>query len=190
MAAEIGFLILSVALLMYFLFAGRKELPLLLVSHALLQYGLSMVLWYFHLSGSLASILMVFIWISSILLIWARSLNYGQDLFSIRLFFSVSQWAILLVLFLFIAIKSPFYYVFPATSLGQNVPVQHMTFHPILKLSGNLLIFTTFFHVIVHWGQRWKWHKSLIDLSPIIIYTFLLVILRNMRIENSSLPFS
>lgn len=161
----------------------------MLVCHALLQYGFSMVLWAFHLSGSLASILMVFIWVSSVMLIWARGLNYGQDLFSIRLFFSVSQWAILLVLFLFVSIKSPFYYTFPATVSG-HLPVQKLTFHPILKLSGNLLVFTTFFHVIVHWGQKWKWQKSLLDLSPIVIYAIMLVILRNLRMEHAALPFS
>lgn len=189
MAAEIGFLTLSLALLLYFLFSSRKELPMLLVCHALLQYGLSMVLWSFHLSSSLASIIMVFIWISSIMLIWARSLTYGQDLFSIRLFFSVSQWAILLVLILFVCIKSPFYYVFPTAAHG-GIPTQKLTFHPILKLSGNLLIFTTFFHVIVHWGQRWKWTKSLLDLAPIVIYAIMLLVLRNVQIEHAAQPFS
>ena len=190
MASQIGVIGLSIALYLYFLFSGWKEIPLLLICYALLQYGLTLVLWGFQLSSGLSSMLMLFIWLSAIMLIWGRSLSYGRDLFSIRLFFSVSQWAILLVLFIFIFLKSPFYYVFPTSELNHNLPIQKLGFHPILKLSGNILVFTTFFHVVLHWGQRWKWTKSLIDLSPMLIYGGILIVLRQMQLESSGMPFS
>ncbi len=190
MGPQIGFTILSIALIIYFFFSERKEIPLVLVLHALLQYGFTMVLWYFKLTPSLSSILVIFLWLSSIMLIWGRSLTFGRDLFSIRLFFSVSQWAILLVLGLFISLKSPFYYVFPTAELNHKLPLQHLTYHPILKLSGNILIFTTFFHVVIHWGQQWKWTKSLIDLLPVMIYAAILLVLRHLKMESIDFPFS
>ncbi|MEO0899431.1 MAG: hypothetical protein AAFY71_23675 [Bacteroidota bacterium] len=190
MTADLGFILLSISLFLFLLVSGRKEIPLVLICHALVQYGFTMTMWMFNLSGSLGNILMIYLWLTSIMLIWGRGLRIGGDLFSIRLFFSVSQWAVLIVLLLFIFLKTPYYYIFPTNSGGGPFVDRQITFHPVLKLSGNILIFSTIFQVVLHWGQRWKFIRSVLDVGPMIIYLVILIYLKFFRLDMLSQPMT
>ncbi|TAE47777.1 MAG: hypothetical protein EAZ89_16960 [Bacteroidetes bacterium] len=162
----------------WFLFSPRKETPAFILLHALTQYVFTLALWMSAMDSFFGSLLLGFIVLASFLLIWARSLNYSQELLSVRMFFSVSQWAILLTIVLFAVFKEP--YVLQAAP-GNDMPdirLPRVSLHPLIKLSGNLLLFTTFFQVIISWGQRWSYRKSLFDLGPLWLYFFLLGLLR------------
>ena len=55
--------------LIWFLLASRKELPLLVLTHTLLQYAFTLVSWFFQLNYLLSGVLLVFLMVSAILLI-------------------------------------------------------------------------------------------------------------------------
>ena len=184
------FALFSGLLLIYLLFSSRKEVPLMIVLHAAIQYGLALVLWMFRLGPYLAGMLLGFMILSSFLLIWARSLTYSREWQGIRVFFSLAQWAVLLALVIFATVKSPYYYLVPSSSWHPDIPVHRMSIHPAIKLGGNVLLFTTFFQVILHWGQKWDVRKSLVDLGPLLIYFSALIVLRMLHDAQASLPFS
>ncbi|RMG75741.1 MAG: hypothetical protein D6722_00440 [Bacteroidetes bacterium] len=184
------FALFCVLLVVYFLFSSRKEVPLMILLHAGIQYGLALVLWMFRLGPYLSGMLLGFMVLSSFLLIWARSLTYSREWQGIRIFFSLAQWTVLLALVIFATVKSPYYYLVPSSTWHPDVPVHRMTIQPALKLGGNILLFTTFFQVILHWGQKWDLRKSLVDLGPILLYFGGLLVLRLLHDAQAALPFS
>ncbi|MEO1417715.1 MAG: hypothetical protein AAFW00_20695 [Bacteroidota bacterium] len=188
MIGTVGFILLAVFLIVYVVTTPRKEFPIVVIFHALLQYGLTLAMWFLFLGRQHAIILMLFLWLSTLLLIWARSVNYSNELLSIRLFFSISQWAVLLMLGLFLALESPYYYVTTASSQGVAPHFQHISLRPIIKLGANFLLFTTFFQLTLNWGQKWPLLRSLIDLGPILLYVGLMGILRSLMSQQMGFP--
>ncbi|MDX2247848.1 MAG: hypothetical protein SF052_13775 [Bacteroidia bacterium] len=184
------YLFFIVACLLYFLFSHRKEVPFVILIHALLQYLMTLSFWVFQMNNPMAGLLLGFIFASTILLIWARGLNYSRELHSIQLFFSVSQWMAIVAVGLFISLKSPFYYLIPSSAWHSNLNAHQMSIHPVIKLCGNLLLFTTFFHLILNWGSRWSVRKSLIDIGPLLIYLGIIAVLRVFQATTQSVPFS
>lgn len=176
--------------LLWFLLASRKELPLLVATHAILQYAFTLVSWFFQLNYALSALLLVFLMITAILLVWARNLNFSRELVSIRLFFSMLQWVLVFAVGIFILAKSPFQYIVPSSSWHGHIPAHQLSVHPVIKMGGNLMLFTTFFHLILHWGQRWNIKKSLIDLGPIAIYLIAIAALRFYQTSHLTHPFS
>jgi hypothetical protein len=164
--------------LLWFLLAGRKEMPLLVITHSVLQYAFTLISWFFQLNPALSALLLVFLMLSGVLLIWARSLNYSKELISIRMFFSMLQWVVIFAVGVFILTKSPYHYMMPSANWQGHVPAHQLAVHPIIKICGNLLIFTTFFHLILNWGQRWQIRKSILDLLPMVIYLVALILIR------------
>lgn len=138
----------------------------------------------------MAGLLLGFIFLSTVLLIWARGLNYSRELHSIQLFFSVSQWIAIISVGIFISVKSPFYYLLPSSSWHSNLNAHQLSIHPVIKLCGNILVFTTFFHLILNWGQKWSIRKSLVDLGPLIVYFALIIFLKIIQSSGNSFPFS
>ena len=65
----------------YLVFSERKEVPLFVVLHAILQYGFTLALWLFQMTSLLGALLLGFIAASTFLLIWARSFNYNKPNF-------------------------------------------------------------------------------------------------------------
>lgn len=179
---NILFIIFFCSLAAYFIYSPRKEAPSVIVAHALLQYILTLGLWIFQLNDSLAVLMLSFITGTTLLLIWARSLNYSRELNAIKLLFSLFQWVVLLGVGIFIAIKSPYDRLIPAGSWQQYINVNSLGIHPVIKLACNILLFSTFFHLIAHWGQKWTVKKSLFDLSPIWICFLLLAIIKYFKI--------
>ncbi|MEL6192058.1 MAG: hypothetical protein AAFR66_08415 [Bacteroidota bacterium] len=172
----------------YLVFSERKEVPLFVVLHAILQYGFTLALWLFQMTSLLGGLLLGFISASTFLLIWARSLNYSRELYSIKLFFSLTQWIVVLAIGVFMAIESPYYRMVPASSWQAYIDMDVLSIHPVIKLCGNLLLFTTFFHIMGHWGQKWNIRKSLFDLMPVWLYFLLLSLLKIFQFSAEPLP--
>ncbi|MEZ4827445.1 MAG: hypothetical protein R3C61_14370 [Bacteroidia bacterium] len=187
---NLGYILFIISCLLYFLLSSRKEIPFVVLTHALLQYLLTLFFWLFQMDNPLAGLLLIFIFVSSLLLIWARSLNYSRELHSIQLFFSVTQWMALVSVGIFISLKSPFYYLLPSSAWHSNLSAHQMSIHPVIRLCGNVLLFTTFFHMILNWGSRWSLRKSIVDLSPMVIYFLLIAILRLFQLKTHTIPFS
>ncbi|MEM7368480.1 MAG: hypothetical protein AAF587_07735 [Bacteroidota bacterium] len=186
-----GFFVLTLVYLAYWFFASRKEIPSIILLHALLQYGLTLALWQLKLSPMLTGILLGFLVLTSFLLIWARSLDYSREMHNIRLVFSMLQWAILVGILGFITLKSPYYYASAVSQWAPGMsPHQGLLLHPSVKFGTNILAFTTFYHLILHWGQKWSVKKSLFDLGPFVIFLITLAVLRYVQLHTPSHPFS
>ena len=174
----------------YLVVAKRKEVPFVIVIHAFFQYILTLAFWIFHMNTAMAGLLLGFMAISSGLLVWARNLNYSRELLSIQFFFSISQWAVIASVLIFMAVKSPYYYLVPSANWHSHINAHQLSIHPVIKLCGNVLLFTTFFQLILNWGQKWSVRKSLIDLGPLMIYILLATLLRFFQSFSQALPFS
>lgn len=185
-ALFVGFVVVS---LLYILLAPRKEVPVLIVLQALLQYVYTLSVWALRLPPPLGSILLAYLTATTLLLIWGRNLPYSWQWLSIRLFFTVSQWALLLMVALLAGLRSPYLYSQPHDLLGAHGG-QVLTIHPVLKFGGNLMIFSVFFHILLHWGQHWSLRKSLLDLGPVLIYFLTLLLLRYLQATQGALPFA
>ncbi len=122
----------------------------------------------------------------------ASRLRVNKQEFAIKLFFSVSQWALLIMLAVFIGFKSPFIYAgteFPLEgSTGRLSPP--IILHPLLRLSGNLIAFFLFFQLITHRKEYWDLSKSVLLLGPSIVYFCLIVYLRFLQVSMSSFTFT
>ncbi|GAB4409955.1 MAG: hypothetical protein OHK0039_13980 [Bacteroidia bacterium] len=184
------FVLFLVSMSTFVLLAGRKEVPVIVLLHALVQYAFTLAQWAFRLNDYLSGMLLGFIILSSLLLFWGRSMNYSNELHSVRLFFTMGQWVLLLGLVLYMGLKSPYYYVIPSSSWHPDIPMHRLSIQPVLKLGGNLLIFTTFFQLVLHWGQRWPLRRSLADLGPLLLYALGMVILEMLQSARSAIPFT
>ena len=100
------------------------------------------------------------------------------------------QWVMLLAVGIFVLAKSPYHYITPSSSWHGHVPAHQLSVHPVIKMVGNLLLFTTFIQLVLHWGQRWQIKKSLLDLAPIIIYLLAVACLRFYQASHLTHPIS
>lgn len=183
----IGFISLG---LIWFLAAGRKEMPMLIIMHTILQYAFTLACWFFQLNTALSGLLLIFLMMTGLLLIWARSLNYSKELVSIRLFFTMLQWVVIFAAGVFVLAKSPYHYQIPSANWQGHMPAHQISVHPVIKICGNLLLFTSFFHLVLGWGQRWEIRKSLLDLSPIVVYLGGLALIRAYQSSFFTHPFT
>lgn len=169
------FFILS--FLAYLLLARRKELPLLVISHGLLQYFFTLIMWFSEMESQLSSVTLLFIVATSTLLIWARGLNYSREFRMIKVMVELGQWIILLAMGLFLLVNSPFSYHLSSRGPNPHLGFGYSVIHPWLKSGGNLLIFTTYLLILLNWGSNWPTKKSLKNFAPILIYFLLIALL-------------
>lgn len=184
------FLTFILCCVLYLLFAPRKESAFFVILHAFFQYVTTLALWIFHMNSALAGLLLGFMVVSTGLLIWARSLNYSAEQHSIKRYFVISQWLLIGVIALFISLKSPYYYLVPAASWHAHINPHLLSIHPLVKISANVFLFSTFFLVILQWGQKWHIRQSLIMLGPILIYFLLVLLLRFFQTSTFTYPLS
>ena len=185
-----AFLLFILGCILYLLLSPRKEAALFVILHAFLQYVITLALWIFHMNSMLAALMLGFIVMSTGLLIWARSLNYSAEQQGIRRFLGVSQWVLLGVIALFILIKSPYYYLIPSSNWHAHINPHLMSIHPLVKISANAFLFSTFFLVILQWGQRWNIRQSLMLLGPMVLYFVLVVLLRFFQSATHTFPLT
>ncbi|WNJ19556.1 hypothetical protein [Pontibacter sp. G13] len=183
------FLVFILCFALYLLLARRKEVPLFIAMHAIAQYVFTLVTWFFHMNSQLTGLLLGMMFLTTALLLWARNLDYSRELHAVQLFFSISQWAALAAAGA-MCLFEPYTYLPPSSFWHPFIASDRQILHPVIKFLGNFLLFTTFFQIILHWGQRWSRKKSWIDLSPLFLYLILLVIMNLMRGTEVHHPFS
>lgn len=187
---NILFLTFILCCVAYLVIAPRKEVALFIIFHAFLQYILSLALWIFHMNTGLVSLLLGFMTTSTGLLLWARNMNYSREQHSFRRYFLLGQWGLLVVIVFFMAVRSPYYYLVPAASWHAHINPNLMSIHPLIKLSGNAFVFTTFFLIMLHWGQKWNIWRSLLVLGPFFLYLLIVVLLRLFQTSTYTYPFA
>jgi len=184
------FLLLIAGFTIFLLLSRRKEIPFFILLHGAIQYMLTLIFWLFEMNSYYAGILWFFIFFSSLVLVWARGMNYSREMHRVEMFFSVTQWGILLAVLVFVALNSPYYHMIPSASWSSQINPNPVAIHPIAKLAGNMLLFTTFFQLIIGWGRTWTFRKSVIELGPIILYFILMGVLRVYEDEVQLFPFA
>ena len=184
------YLIFIVGCFAYLLFSPRKEIPLIILMHALVQYVMTLIFWIFHMNTYFSAMLLGFMLLTTLILIWARSLNYSRELQSIQLFFSLTQWVALIAVGVFISINSPYFYMVPSSGWHKYINPHQLSIHPAAKLCGNILLFSTFFQIIAGWGRSWSIRRSLLDLGPITIYISMMGLLRLFQSNVEVYPYS
>lgn len=159
----------------YFVLSPRKEFPLLLLLHAVLQYGVTQLMWLGQSDQRVAGLLLLFVLLSSALLIWGRSLAYSRELFSVRAFVTVSQWLVLLAIALQLWLQRPDSVVMPSTGWHPPVRLSGILLGTLPKLGANFFLFTLVLQVVLGWGQRWPLRRSLLDILPVVLYWVLTI---------------
>jgi hypothetical protein len=169
----ISFILASVV---YLLLSPRKEFPLLVLLHTALQYTLTMLVWHGNLPPSIAAISMGCMWAAAIVLVWGRSLNYSYKLKFLKYALSVFQWVIFIGLMVNIFAQDGQILLLTGNSIGgADMSRENQMSQLIIEMfhfGANILVFTTFLHIVLQWGQRWTIQKSLVDLGPAILYFF------------------
>lgn len=166
-------LILSVG---YFFLSSRKEIPFLVLVYAVGQYLMTQFFWMNQVSKRMSGLLLLFIFLTSVVLIWGRSLQLGKELNLLKVFFRVSGWSVLLIALVIMWVKGPFLIQIPEMSEA----VAHIggwQFLPVLKLTGNALFFIFVLLLILNWGERMSFRQSLTDYAPFILYLGIICLL-------------
>ncbi len=187
---DFAYLVFILLLIVYLMAAHRKEMPFAVLNHVLIQFFFTNIAWKSGMDGQVSAILLLFLAASSSLLIWARSLNYSRETKMIKVFINLSQWTALLILTGFLIIKP--YYILHYSSLGNSPHPGFSYTHipPLFKISGNLLLFTTYLLFILNWGHKWDLKKSLKNFLPVFLYLFLLFILYVTYASARNHPFA
>lgn len=176
---DLFYFLFLIFLLGYFLLSARKEVPLVICSYALCQYLMTQFLWMNQMSARMSGLLLLFICLTVGVLIWGRSLPVGRELNTLRIFFRVSGWAIVVISLIIVWKKGPFLL---ELSTGTALPPSSggWRFLPALKLSGNALLFTFFILFILNWGERLSIRQSLWDYAPFLLFLTVIAMLAAM----------
>lgn len=164
-------------LLGYFLLSERKELPFTILVHALGQYFATQFFWFNQMTGKMTGLLLLFIILTTGILVWARNLNYGKEFQMVRMFFRVSGWAILAMAVSVAWVKGNYILVASFSEAGAQPHFGGWEIHPFIKICGNGLVFIFTLHLIFGWGQRWSLKQSIADFLPFFLFFFWMLIL-------------
>ena len=145
-------------------------------------------MWSLRLSQEMAGVLLGFMVASTLLLIWGSRLVYSRPMFSVSLFISVSQWALLVMLAVLIGLRSPYSYTAPIMEGHPPIGEPSLVIHPVIRLSGNLMLFTIFFHLVSQRREHWTLRQSLLELGPSLVYFCLALFLRYTQAGTPSYP--
>lgn len=190
---DLGYVLFFVGLIVLFYLAPRKEFPLIVLVHGLVQYLFTMLGWYTSIDHRGVGILLMGLVVSTLCLFWGMSLAEREAMYPIRLFFSMTAWTILLILAVFSWVKSPYDYgyLLTGTSAVRSEGIRaYLSLHPLIKVGGNLLIFITFLQLALYWRQSWSARKSLLDLLPAGLYVLLVVGYWASQRDLSALPLT
>ncbi|MEM6265592.1 MAG: hypothetical protein AAGI38_24025 [Bacteroidota bacterium] len=186
---DVAYYILISLLMAYLLVAAQKETPLLVLLHAIVQYLLTLGLWGMKMSGYIAGLLACFIFITSLVLVWIRNLNYSHELKILRIAFNWSQWVILGGLGIFMWTQSPFATVASSYEFHPHIEIPIGGLHPMVKVTGNVLMFSFLAQFFLFWGTKWTVGNSFRRLLPFLIYLVLVFFLQMAQREANAAPF-
>ncbi len=166
--------------LAYLFFSPKKEVPLFLLVYGLLQYAITQLWWWPETDGRIAGLLLLFIVLSTGLMLWGKELERDQDRYYATVLMRVGQWLFLVALAVVLGFKRPWVVNESLEPVWENLAeARSWGFPSFAKVGGNLLLFGFWFQVIMGWGESWSWKKSLLDLGPLLLYTvWILLILR------------
>ncbi len=167
---DLFYSIFLILLLGYFLVSDRKELPFIILVHALGQYFVTQFFWLNQMTGKMTGLLLLFMILTSGILVWARALNYGKEFQMVRMFFRVSGWAILLMAVSVAWVKGNYVLVPSFSEAGVQSHFGGWEIHSFIKICGNGLVFIFILHLIFGWGQRWAPRQSMADFLPFFLF--------------------
>lgn len=161
----------------YLLVSLQKEFPFVVLLHGIFQYFFTQLVWIHTVDRRMSGLLLLFLVLTTFLLIWARSLNYSTELKSLRTFFRISQWGLLVLIFMVMWVKSPYVLEVSTYQLPGQTQVGSWSIQPFAKISGNILLFIFTFHLVLGWGSKWTSRQSVLDLGPFLIYSLSILLL-------------
>lgn len=174
---DLFYVIFLFLLLSYFVASERKEVPFVVIVHALVQYFLTQFFWLNQVTGKMGGLLLLFIILTSVILIWGRHLPYGKELQMVKVFFRVSAWGVFLMAILVAWVKGTYILVQPYTEVGAHYQVGGWEVHPFIKLCGNGSAFIVVLLLIFGWGRNWTLRDSLADFLPFILFCCWMLVL-------------
>lgn len=183
------FTIYIVICLLYLIWVPRKEMAMLVILHAFVQYAMTLTLWFFQINSQLTALLLGFMFATSILLLWARNINYSQEWLAVRIFFSLVQWSMIVFIISYLIFQPAYNQFVPSIAWQGKIAAQHLAINPVIKVCGNLILFTSFFQIMLHWGQKWTIKKSLFNLGPMIIYFIIMSLLKIFQSYTENSPY-
>ncbi len=175
---DLLYLTFLILLLGYFLISERKEIPFVILVHALGQYFVTQFFWLNQMTEKMTGLLLLFMILTSGILVWARSLNYGKEFQMIRMFFRVSGWAILLMAVIVAWVKGNYVLVQPYSQIGVPSHFGGWELHAFIKICGNGLAFIMTLHLVFGWGERWTARASLADFLPFFLFCIWMLLLK------------
>jgi hypothetical protein len=162
----------------YLLVAPRKEFPLVMIMHTVLQYALTMLAWSGALPPPIAVITMGCMWSAALFMVWVRSWQYSPRLKYVGYMTRVMQWGVLLFSVLDMVWNGNAGEMLVGHSGYESTYSLLYIFTEAHRFIGNILVFFAFLQITLHWGQQWAWQKSLWDLMPVVSYFLLVLVLR------------
>lgn len=183
------FILFIVLGLGYLMWSPRKEVVSLVLLHAFVQYAVTIAFWLFQINTHFTAMLLGFIVSTSLLLLWARTLDYSREWKSVGVFVTLAQWTAVGFVLVLMLLGSPYEQFVPAAAWSGQVGMAHQAIHPSIKLCANLILFTSFFQLIRNWGQRWSLNKSLLELGPLLIYFLILSLLKVFQPFTENSPY-
>lgn len=162
----------------YLLVAPRKEFPLVVILHTVVQYALTMLAWQGALPPPIAVLTMGCMWSAALVMIWVRTWAYSPRLQYANYLARVMQWAVLGVAVLDVFGHNSSAEMLVGNALLMDESTLTMVLREANRFIGNLLVFMSFLQIILHWGQHWTVKKSLLDLFPVVGYFMLMLVLR------------
>ena len=170
---DILYLLFSGLLLTGFFLAPRKEVPFVVMVHALVQYALTQVFWFNNLSGRGAALLLLFMSGSSVVLIWVRRMNYSQEQKQLQGIFRIASWGLLLSVVVVMWVRNPYVFEMPVSS-GRQTLAGGWGIQPFGRLAGNALMFLLVGELVFGWGRRWTLGASLGAFGPMVLYAVMM----------------
>ncbi|MFK7971774.1 MAG: hypothetical protein AB8F95_15515 [Bacteroidia bacterium] len=169
---------ITILLLMgHLVIARQKVFPLVVISHAVLQYLYTLLSWKLNLAPGVGLATLGFILATTVLLMWGRKMQAGTNEHRMaRVMINTLQWSFLGALVLFIIMRSPDWYEFSGTT-HPEIAGTYVSLHPFIRMAGNYFLFALFVQVVLRWGLVWERKDTLANLAPFIGYVLLVLLL-------------
>ncbi len=187
---HLGYVLLLLFLVAYVLWSARKEIPLMLLFHVLIQYGFTLGIWFFTLSPTTTGVLLVGLCIGTPILIWGRILPLGKQWTASYRISWVMGWILISGIVGWMVWKGPYAYQEVSQAWRDIFPGTPLLLNQAFKWVGNGLLFLTFFQIILHWGERWTALGTWLSFGPIVLYLFVLILLQVHLSTLDQAPFS
>ncbi len=163
------YLIFIVLMVSYFLLDAKKESSSITLIHAVLQFVMTHLFWFGTMDRRMAGLLLLYLVLTSGIFLWVKTLHDDQELDSLRMLFRVAQWGVLVMVAGVVLIQSPYVMSIPDAS-WPSATTSTWTFHPLVKMAGNFLLFATLFQLVTGRDRVWTLRESMLDFGAICVF--------------------